>query len=88
MSDTALAEGRPFATGPIEGACRRLIGDRLEITGARWGLSGAEAVLRLRAVRDNGDLDAYEGPGEPLWTLRVREVDQAYWLPATASPAA
>lgn len=57
--DTALAEGWPIATGPIEGACRHLIGDRLEITGARWGLSGAEAVLKLRAVKDNGDLDAY-----------------------------
>ncbi|MFG2961633.1 ISKra4 family transposase [Streptomyces sp. NPDC048291] len=57
--DTALAKGWPIATGPIEGACRHLIGDRLEITGARWGLDGAEAVLKLRAVKDNGDLDAY-----------------------------
>ncbi|MGW0673180.1 ISKra4 family transposase [Streptomyces sp. NPDC002746] len=57
--DTALAKGWPIATGPIEGACRHLIGDRLEITGARWGLYGAEAVLKLRAVKDNGDLDAY-----------------------------
>lgn len=54
-----MAEGWPIATGPIEGACRHLIGDRLEIIGARWGLSGAEAVLKLRAVKDNGDLDAY-----------------------------
>ncbi|GGS31639.1 hypothetical protein GCM10010269_82620 [Streptomyces humidus] len=30
-----------------------------DITGARWGLSGAEAVLKLRAVRANGDFDAY-----------------------------
>ncbi|WKK26878.1 ISKra4 family transposase [Streptomyces olivoreticuli] len=57
--DTALTKGWPIATGPIEGACRHLIGDRLEITGARWGLDGAEAVLKLRAVKDNGDLDAY-----------------------------
>jgi hypothetical protein len=28
-------------------------------TGARWGLDGAEAVLRLRALHANGDLDAY-----------------------------
>jgi hypothetical protein len=34
-------------------------GDRLEITGARRGLAGAEAVLRLRAVISNGDLDRY-----------------------------
>ncbi|MCT9084810.1 ISKra4 family transposase [Streptomyces fulvoviolaceus] len=56
---TALAKGWPIATGPIEGACRYLIGDRLEITGARWGLTGAEAVLKLRALNDNGDFEEY-----------------------------
>jgi len=40
--DQALAAGWPIATGVIEGACRHLIGDRLDITGARWGLDGAE----------------------------------------------
>jgi hypothetical protein len=53
--DQALAAGWPIATGVIEGAARHLIGDRLDITGSRWGLEGAEAILRLRAVIDNGD---------------------------------
>lgn len=57
--DTALAAGWPIATGIIEGACRHLVKDRLDITGARWGLAGAEAVLKLRALRSNGDFDAY-----------------------------
>jgi hypothetical protein len=57
--DTALARGWPIATGVIEGACRHLIGDRLDISGARWGLAGAEAVLKLRAVNTNGDFDRY-----------------------------
>lgn len=57
--DLALAAGWPVATGPIEGACRHLIGDRLDITGSRWGLDGAEAVLTLRALIDNGDFAAY-----------------------------
>ena len=57
--DQALAAGWPIATGVIEGACRHLIGDRLDITGARWGLKGAEAVLTLRAVISNGDFDEY-----------------------------
>jgi hypothetical protein len=35
------------------------VGDRLDITGARWGLDSAEAVLKLRAVQANDDLDAY-----------------------------
>jgi hypothetical protein len=55
----ALAKGWPIATGVIEGACRHLVKDRMDITGARWGLDGAEAVLKLRAVRANGDFDAY-----------------------------
>ena len=53
------ADGLPIATGVVEGACRHLIGDRMDITGARWGLEGAEAVLRLRALRSSGDFDQY-----------------------------
>ena len=56
---TALESGWPIATGVIEGACRHLVKDRMDITGARWGLPGAEAVLRLRALISNGDFDAY-----------------------------
>jgi hypothetical protein len=54
-----LAKGYPIATGVIEGACRHLVKDRMEITGARWGLVGGEAVLKLRALYINGDFDAY-----------------------------
>jgi hypothetical protein len=36
-----------------------MIGDRLDITGARWRLQGAEAVLTLRAAIANGDFDEY-----------------------------
>lgn len=57
--DHALQAGWPIATGTIEGACRHLVKDRLEVTGARWGLTGAEAILTLRAVLANGDFDAY-----------------------------
>jgi hypothetical protein len=57
--DQAPAAGWPIATGVIEGACRHLIGDRLDITGARWGLDRAEAILTLRAVISNGDFDDY-----------------------------
>jgi hypothetical protein len=55
----ALAMGWPIATGVIEGACRYLVKDRLAITGARWSLPGAEAVLLLRTVITNGDFPAY-----------------------------
>ena len=56
---TALTNGWPIATGIIEGACRHLVKDRLDITGARWGLAGAEAILKLRAIKANGDFDQY-----------------------------
>jgi hypothetical protein len=57
--DAALAAGLPIATGVIEGACRYLVKDRMDITGARWGLAGAEAILRLRALRASADFDSY-----------------------------
>lgn len=57
--DQYLADGLPIATGVIEGACRHLVKDRMDITGARWGLAGAEAILRLRSLKVSGDLPAY-----------------------------
>jgi len=54
-----LSAGLPIATGVIEGACRHLIKDRMDRTGARWRLKGAEAVLRIRSLRSSGDFDAY-----------------------------
>jgi len=56
---TALAKGWPISTGVIEGACRHVVKDRMNLTGARWGLEGAEAVLKLRVLRANGDFAAY-----------------------------
>jgi hypothetical protein len=56
---TALANGWPIATGIIEGACRHLVKDRMDLTGARWSLDGAEAVLRLRSLRASGDFEEY-----------------------------
>ena len=54
-----LSKGFPIGTGVIEGACQHLVKDRMEITGAKWTLQGAEAVLRLRALRSSKDFDAY-----------------------------
>lgn len=64
--DQYLAAGLPIATGVIEGACRYLVKDRMEKTGARWSLEGAEAVLRLRALRASGDFDEY-------WELHLQK---------------
>jgi hypothetical protein len=56
---TALQNRWPIATGIVEGACRHLVKDRMDITGARWGLTGAEAILKLRALKANGDFNDY-----------------------------
>lgn len=56
---SALAKGWPIATGVIEGACRHLVKDRMGITGARWDLPMAEAVLRLRALQVSDHWAAY-----------------------------
>jgi len=55
----ALSSGWPIATGVIEGAVRHVCKDRMDVTGARWSVDGAEAVLKIRALRSNGDFDAY-----------------------------
>jgi hypothetical protein len=55
----ALANGWPISTGVIEGACRHLVKDRMDITGARWGITTAEALLKLRALQANGDFNDY-----------------------------
>ena len=57
--DSFLTDGLPIASGVIEGACRHLIKDRLDRTGARWRLKSAEAILRIRSLRSSADFDAY-----------------------------
>lgn len=66
-----LEAGFPIATGVIEGACRYLVKDRMELTGARWSLQGAEAVLRLRALVASGDFESY-------WTFHLQQEYQRH----------
>lgn len=61
---TYLELGLPIASGAIEGACKHLVKDRFEISGARWGLPGAEALLKLRAIYQSGDWQDY-------WTFHI-----------------
>ena len=57
--EICLAKGYPIGSGVIEGACRNLINDRLELTGMSWTLQGAESMMRLRAVHINKDWDTF-----------------------------
>jgi hypothetical protein len=58
--DEYLAAGYPIGSGVAEGACRHLVKDRMELTGMRWRVPGAQAILDLRAVYINGDWDAFQ----------------------------
>jgi hypothetical protein len=71
-----IARGFPIATGVIEGACRYIVRDRMDITGARWNLQSAEAVLKLRAVRASSDWDDY-------WAFHERQEAQRNYAEAS-----
>ena len=60
-----LAAGYPIASGVIEGACRHVVKDRLERTGMRWTVEGAQAMLQLRCIAINQQWDSFA-------TFRVR----------------
>lgn len=66
-----LSNGWPIASGVIEGACRHLVKDRCELSGMRWSQSGAEHLLRLRAVAENNDWDAYHAYRKQQRHLRL-----------------
>jgi len=57
--DEYLAAGYPIGSGVAEGACRHLVKDRMELTGMRWTVNGAQAMLHLRAIYLNGDWNSY-----------------------------
>jgi hypothetical protein len=57
--DQYLANGWPIASGPVEGACKHLIKDRMERSGMRWTEQMAEAIVQLRAIYLSGDFDCY-----------------------------
>lgn len=59
MYDEYLAAGYPIGSGVVEGACRHLVKDRMEQTGMRWRIAGAQAILSLRSIYINDDWDAF-----------------------------
>jgi hypothetical protein len=58
--DDYLANGYPIGSGVVEGACRHLVKDRMEGTGMRWRVAGAQAMLNLRSVFLNDDWDEFQ----------------------------
>ena len=71
--DEYLVNGWPIASGPVEGACKNLIKDRMERSGMRWTEQMAEAIVQLRAISLSGDFDHY-------WQFHI-EQDQRRLFP-------
>jgi hypothetical protein len=57
--DEYVASGYPIGSGVAEGACRHLVKDRMEQSGMRWTVSGAQAMLHVRATYLNGQWDEF-----------------------------
>jgi hypothetical protein len=57
--DAYLKAGYPIGSGVAEGACRHLVKDRMEQTGMRWTVSGAQAMLHLRATYLNDQWEEF-----------------------------
>ena len=75
--DEYLANGWPIASGPVEGACKNLIKDRMERSGMRWTEQMAEAIVQLRAIYLSGDFESY-------WQFHI-EQDQKRLYPSAWS---
>ena len=64
--DEYLCLGYPIATGVIEGACCSLVKDRTGCSGMKWTLQGVQAILDLRAIKQNGDWENY-------WAYHIKQ---------------
>lgn len=57
--DEYLAAGYPIGSGVVESTCGHTVKKRMEGTGRRWSIKGAESSLLLRSVYTSEDWDAY-----------------------------
>ncbi len=55
------AAGWMIGAGPVEAACKTVVGQRLKGSGMRWGEAGANAICHLHALfrSEKGQWDAY-----------------------------
>lgn len=55
------AKGWLIGSGPVESACKQVVGQRMKGSGMRWGEGGADALCHLRALfrGEKGQWDAY-----------------------------
>ena len=53
--DEYLRNGYPIGTGVVESACKQVVKQRMEGSGMRWSIKGAENILLLRSIKTSGD---------------------------------
>jgi hypothetical protein len=61
------AKGWQIGSGPVESACKSVVGMRMKGGGMRWGEDGADAVAHLRAVfrGEKGQWEGFWGQNYP-----------------------
>ena len=60
------AQDLPVGSGVVEGACQSVLHTRLKRPGARWSATGAEAMVRARALLCSDPAAACPHPWDPL----------------------
>lgn len=54
------AQGMMIGSGPVESACKVVVGQRLKQSGMRWTKTGADVVLAVRCALLSGEYDRIE----------------------------
>ena len=63
------ASGIPISSGPVEAACKTIVGHRLKRSGMRWNLEGAQQILNLRVPLQSKRWNAF-------WNWYLQHTDQ------------
>lgn len=66
---TYRADGIPISSGPVEAACKTIVGHRLKRSGMRWTSEGAQQILNLRVPLQSKRWDAF-------WNWYLQHTDQ------------
>lgn len=64
--DQYLEKGLPIASGVVESTCGHLIKDRMELSGCKWNIQGAETILKLRSIKTSDNWNEY-------WTYHIAQ---------------
>ncbi len=63
-----LRQGWYIGSGPVESACKTVVGQRLKLAGMRWGEEGTDHVCHLRAL-----FKSDKGQWEAFWARRMNK---------------